>query len=191
MNKIFGIGISKTGTTSLNTALNLLNIESRNFPMDRTKEQKLFIPRTFEDWNSQEAWCNVPCVWHLEELDNAFPNSKFIYTIRNKQDWLDSCRKFWIKKDNFKLDSMIRMMHRSTFTVNEYNEDIFSQRYDYWTDYVMNYFEDRVDLLLLNICEGNPWVELCNFLEYDVPTIPFPHKNKNETVAFFPSFQLV
>ena len=71
MSKVFGIGLSRTGTKSLAAALNLLGIRTR-YAITETSA--------------------VPFCPHFDEL---YPGSKFILTIRDKQSWLNSCGEHW------------------------------------------------------------------------------------------------
>ena len=117
-NKILGIGMPKTGTTSLKEALQILGYRAVHSPRQYTFSQCLGIPMyrweevvstVFKDEKLLE---NEPRVGSLKKdlkfsdwdamvnfgehiypiLDKKFPSSKFILTIRDKKSWLRSIR---------------------------------------------------------------------------------------------------
>ena len=58
------------------------------------------------------------------------------------------------------------------------NEITYVRRYlDHITE-VVRYFRDRPDdLLVMDICAGDGWEQLCRFLEQQTPNLPFPREN--------------
>jgi len=115
-NKIFGIGLPKTGTTSLNKALQILGYRSVHSPIQYTFAQSSGIPmykwgyvveNTLKDegllkfvpeWSDIKEDLKISdwdAITNFGEhtypiLDKKFPNSKFILTVRNKNTWLKS-----------------------------------------------------------------------------------------------------
>ena len=84
--KIFGVGLTRTGTQSLAKAFNLLGYRFIHQPL----ENVLFAGR-------YQGACDVVVAIHYKKLDRKFPNSKFILTIRNKDDWLESMKAHFSK----------------------------------------------------------------------------------------------
>jgi hypothetical protein len=68
MRKVFGIGLSKTGTTSLSAALAILGYRSKHFPKD-------------EDFARYDAFSDITVAMKFKTLDRFFPGSQFIYTV--------------------------------------------------------------------------------------------------------------
>ena len=91
-NKIFGIGLSRTATTSLANALKEINIDIIHYP---TSKAKMYS-------NAKDGACDLPVAVYYKELDKKFPNSKFIYTIREKEGWLDSIGEYLKNKEGRK-----------------------------------------------------------------------------------------
>ena len=91
--KIFGIGLSKTGTTSLAQALEALGY--------RTKDNLGVVTYASGDLSSidldvvdaHDALTDTPIPSFYRELDAAYPGSKFILTVRDSNGWLMSCKK--------------------------------------------------------------------------------------------------
>ena len=79
-NKIFGIGISRTGTSSLAEALTTLGIRTMHWP------------RNMGDFCSNQALVDITVACRFKELDQIFPGSLFIYTERSSRNWLTSVR---------------------------------------------------------------------------------------------------
>ena len=119
-------------------------------------------------------------------LDKEFPQSKFILTIRDKESWLRSV--YFLLKDNWQISytddgridgllSLIRKMH--IFHTVDYDDAYFSILYDNHLRNVEHYFKGREqDLLTIDICGGEGWERLCQFLGKEVPDVSFPHRNK-------------
>lgn len=168
MKKIFGIGLSRTGTKSLANAFRLLGFKYLHYPHDK---KELFTLRGIL------GACDIPVVRFYKELDQHFPNSKFIYTIRDKDSWLVSMDNHFRKKHNkatsgWKFDNRIAVYGTAEFTPEQW-----SKRYDEYDAEIKEYFKDRpTDLLIMNICTGEGWNKLLPFIQLNVeyPNIPFP-----------------
>src|SRR5262245_15243677 len=91
--KVFGIGLSRTGTTSLSEALNLLGIKTIHFPWDAQTYEDLtrgnYRLTLLEQYQGVVDTTVAPYYAHM---DNAYPDIKFILTVREKESWLRSCK---------------------------------------------------------------------------------------------------
>src|SRR5690625_1147777 len=93
--KIFGIGLNKTGTTSLHGALETLGFRSLHWggpEVRRTVERARKERRPLvEDLPGYDAFSDI---WALSEsfdlLDRQYPGSRFILTTRSLESWIDS-----------------------------------------------------------------------------------------------------
>ena len=86
-NKIFNIGLPRTGTTSLNQALNALGFKSIHNPKYFRKH--VMKGRYHFESNDWRALTNFGEHFY-PQLDQAYPNSKFILTVRDEVEWLKS-----------------------------------------------------------------------------------------------------
>ena len=86
--KIFGIGLSRTGTTSLERALKILGYNCEHF---NSGSRVLNWPELF----MLESAVDTPVSARFESLYYAFPDSKFIYTVRNISEWAESMKRFY------------------------------------------------------------------------------------------------
>jgi hypothetical protein len=59
------------------------------------------------------------------------------------------------------------------------NKDRWRSRREHCEKDMIDYFKNRQkDFLIIKICDGEGWNELCNFLDVDIPNKPFPYKNR-------------
>jgi len=174
--KIFGIGLNKTGTTTLGECFKLLGFSNIGCEPDifRLYKENDFngLFDVIQKYESFEDW---PWPMIYKEIDKAFPESKFILTIRKSADvWYNSLCKY---------------AERSGPT--EYREVIYgyTMPHDYCKHHisfynshnhnVRKYFEDKRDNFL-EVCweKGHGWDELCAFLNMNIPLKKFPYANK-------------
>ncbi|MFM6205924.1 sulfotransferase family protein, partial [Planktothrix sp.] len=159
-NKVFGIGLSKTGTTSLTLAMKVLGYKTKHYllncDVDLTIENHDFVS-------------DMPIQTRYKEYDKEYPGSKFILTVRNKESWLKSCSKHFRGYVTDK--NSLRYKYRIEQTgIDRYDEEVFSKKYDQHIENAKEYFKNReADLLIIDICAGDGWDKLCEFLGKDVP----------------------
>lgn len=184
--KIFGIGLHKTGGTSLCKALEELGYSTRHFPNPLgIKDGELILKH--EVMQGIDAYADRPFHLLYPTADRYYPGSKFILTIRDKESWMVSAETHFSKIRKF-LRGPLLGPHTTQYVIQLYgskifNPELFSKTYDRYHENIERYFEDRAeDLLHLNICGGEGWEKLCNFLDKPIPIKPFPHANKKGTI---------
>jgi hypothetical protein len=167
--KVFCIGLGKTGTTSLKEALRVLGYRTIRLPLNW---------QGITDFDA--ALPGVSAAMY-QELDSAYPGSKFILTVRDVAGWLKSIerdmgRKLDVRRDRAAERNRLLTMLYGTTT---FDPDRFRQVFQDHIAEVRAYFGDRPDdLLLLDVTGNSGWGELCGFLEVQVPDAPFPFVNK-------------
>jgi len=171
--KIFGIGFHKTGTKSLAKALRLLDysVTGPNGVADTEIASNVFdyMDRLVPQF---DAFQDNPWPLIFRQLDNRFPNSKFILTIRNSSNWIHSVVNHFGCNDTPMRQWIYGVGHP------EGNEQIYLHRYQQHNEDVLSYFRTRpTDLLVMDIPSGDGWDKLCPFLNQKVPSAPFPHAN--------------
>lgn len=187
--RIFGIGFQRTGTTSLQTAFESLGFDSGHWvsaDWSRTIWQEMNRwgrSRTLEKY---QALCDNPIPILYRKLDVAYPGSKFVLTIRDEDEWIESVRQFWTYEGNpqrwtWDTDGFSHKMHSIIYGTPDFDEKIFRERYRRHNMEIISYFHGRDDLLVLNV--GSACVsELCKFLDHPVTYGRFPHKNKSPRI---------
>lgn len=174
--KVFCIGFMKTGTTTLNNALTQLGYKvshnSWRWLSHAMHGEFDVIKKKMMEWDAVED-NPIPLIY--KELDAAFPQSKFILTVRNSDKWYESVR--------YHIGNLRSPMHEwifgkgksipdkdKTHTINVFEGHIAS---------VKKHFKNRPnDLLIMDMSRDADWALLCNFLNEPVPDIAFPHANK-------------
>ncbi len=176
--KIFGIGLSKTGTSSLARALEILGYRVKDYPgIERyvPGDVNCIDPLLLERY---DALTDTPIPSFYRELDLAYPGSKFILTVRERESWLKSCQKQFTEKLAAKQNEAHNRLFLDLYGTTVFNAEKFSAGYDRFVAGVMEYFRDRPqDLLILDIAGGEGWEKLCSFLGKPIPDIPFPKAN--------------
>ena len=126
--KIFGIGLSKTGTTSLYAALHILGFRAGTFRHMKALGLEDWFKGDFTKDYLQEydAVTDAPLTTMYPELDERYPNSRFILTLRPVESWLVSIEKQFRKS-----------VKRGKLRGGEYNKNVRLMTYGY---YVFNVF---------------------------------------------------
>lgn len=206
--KLFGIGLPKTGTSSMAVALNALGIRCLHNPWEF--RQQAFAGRY--RFNPSDTWDAIVNFGEhfYPQLDAAYPGSKFVLTMREKEEWLHSVRRSmgdttgfeppvrphfrswlrpskWLKEAAIHSGKTYRMSHAlvriDIYGCHLFDRDRFSYVYDLHERSVHEYFRGREkDLLILKVSEDNPWEPLCGFLGVQPPDdMPFPHVRRKPT----------
>ncbi len=176
--KIFGIGLSKTGTTSLAAALEILGYRTRDYPglnSYRPGDLSSIDPQVLEE---HEALTDTPIPSFYRELDARFPGARFILTVRSMDGWLLSCKKQFNAKLAERQNEAHNRLFMDLYGTTVYDEALFRGGYQRFVDGVLAHFKDRPqDLLVLDVAGGDGWEKLCAFLDKPVPEMPFPKAN--------------
>lgn len=174
--KIFGIGLSKTGTSSLTKALKILGYKAKHFPIKLlcSRNGKLSVNLNYAE--KYEVMTDLPIARFYRELYYAYPNSKFILTTRDMEDWLDSCRRHFWPGQIFKGDNWINRLHQDVYNSIDFDRDSYKDAFRKHEDEVASFFENKTDkLLVMDITNGEGWKPLCDFLDRPIPQKQFPH----------------
>lgn len=119
-----------------------------------------------------DAFQDNPWPLLYEEVDRRCPNSKFVLTIRDDEEWICSiCAAF----GSFSTP-MRELVYGKRRGAPRGNESVYLEAFRQHNEKVRKYFRQRDrDLLVLNIVEGEGWEELCPFLSKEIPPVDFPH----------------
>ena len=184
--RIFGIGMHKTATTSLHHALQILGIDTAHW------NDAHWAKRIFEEMTTvgrsptlerHYALSDLPITILYEQLDRAYPGSKFILTTRSEQSWLNSVRKHWSHEHNqwradWSKDPFTHRIHKEVYGQKGFEAEIMLARFRRHNAEVREYFRDRPnDLLVMDMDRGHGWPELCGFLGCPIPAEAYPVRN--------------
>jgi hypothetical protein len=184
LNKIFGIGLSKTGTTSLALALKRLGFSTIDFPHDPVTLAELERGEfRLSVLKSHQAATDTAVAIYYAQLDQIYTGSRFILTVREKESWLRSVEEHFHFRDEWAerheaFRRFSRFITPAVYGVREFQRERFSFVYDQHIHNVMNYFRERPDdLLVLNVCQGEGYDRLCPFLGVPMLSESFPRAN--------------
>jgi hypothetical protein len=179
------MGLCKTGTSSLTEALNTLGIRTIHYPHDDQTYEDLrsgnYRLRIMDEYRGVTS---IAVATYYAQLDAAFPGSKFILTVREKESWLRSIELHWRLLmswwDNYpKFKRFHEYISACVYGSIGFHRDRFSYVYDLHVRNVQAYFAGRPDdFLVLDVCGGEGWENLCPFLGLPNPKVPFPHANE-------------
>jgi hypothetical protein len=175
--KIFGIGLPKTGTVSLNIALKMLGIDSFHYPI--TDVIPGLEEGSYEPLASRSGFTNCG-EWHFAALEREFPTAKFIYTARPFNDWIKSVKRHyeaWPAQERGSADYINRV---EIFATSVYDPDIMETIYWAHKGAVERHFNGKGNLLTLDVSEEDALGKLCRFLNVAVRQGKFPHENRSD-----------
>jgi len=182
--KVFGIGWPRTGTKTLGQCLATLGYRGVSLRMDLARDvlagnlsQVRTVARNhdaFEDW---------PWTLLFRELDQWFPQSRFILTTREPQEWIASYRRMLARQKTARGGNRWRdHVYKSPFA--ELSDQQLIERMLRHNREVTDHFATRKhSLLTINWEAGDGWKELCDFLECPLPDLPLPHSNRGDALS--------
>ena len=180
--KIFGVGLNKTGTSTLRECLSYLGFTHYKCSYEFLKDYKRKNDFTgiFETAEKYDSFSDWPWLLIYKELDERFPGSKFILTVRkSEQTWLSSLKRHSLYTRPF--HHCRRMAYGYNYPF--WHEEDYIKIYKEHNREVTGYFTDRPDdFLILNWEQGDGWQKLCNFLDKDIPNASLPHRNPKKRI---------
>ena len=151
--KIINIGLPRTGTYSLTLALRILGYKT------------IHCPNKINFIEEYDAATEVR--FNYNELNEFYPESLFVYTARDFNSWIRSCKrhkKYYVSGWN-------------PFWEQEENWEEIKKNKDKEIE-LLNTQTNK--LLIVNICNGDGWSKLCDFLKKPAPRVEFPNVNKSK-----------
>jgi hypothetical protein len=181
MNKVFIIGLPRTGTTSICAAL-----LEHDFKVAHTALTK-------QSFELADVIADTPCFADYRQLDQLFPGSLFVYCQRDIITWLPSIQML--------LDKMLKFKQAGGH-FNPVIERCFNEAFQLWTcknpldtkhltlcyqqhqQAILTYFKGRNDLLSIDVSETDSLKTLLQFLGKPAPkNIEFPQLNANRMIT--------
>jgi hypothetical protein len=203
--KVFCIGLNKTGTSSLEKEMKLLG-----FKVDNYKEaHKLMYAYENRDFNKIVEHCKgaeffqdspFSMKYTFYFLYNTYPDAKYILTTRGSaEEWYESIVRFHSKTHgtNGKKPTLEELkaakrphgrtiydnlkMRFNTPDTDIYNKEILMEYYDSHNKDVIDFFRLKPkNFLILNLAEKDSYSRFCEFLQINSERDGFPHLNKSK-----------
>jgi hypothetical protein len=186
---VIGAGFGRTGTTSMKTALEILELgpchhmsEVNSSPQQKTMWRSVVRDtapswdEVFAGYHSAVDW---PTAYYWRELSEHFPTAKVILTLRDADSWYESMA-----------NTIFRVIGSSTdaesLGVALIREKVFKGHLD--REQAIAAFEANTAAVqaalpparLLTYKIGDGWEPLCEFLGKDLPSVPYPRSNSRE-----------
>lgn len=177
--KIFAIGLSRSGTTSLHVAFQMLGIDSA--PTSVGLMPLLDDPAADTSvLSTARAFTDNPIPFLYPTLDEICPRSQFVLTTRPVEDWLRSME--WLFGPGLaRLDPVTRRLghevHERLYGITRFDEQVLGEIHTSHHRGVDAFFDRREgDLLRIDLARFG-WTDLCRFLAAEEPAEDFPHLN--------------
>lgn len=171
--KVICVGFQKTGTTSLQYALSLLGFRVGGiFSLRDIDTPDAMTAHALELAKRFDALADNPWATLYQELDEAFPGSKFILTTRDEDKWYTSVCKHFGEK-SYKMHEWI---YGEGAPIG--NRETYVSRLKRHDAEVRAHFENRPDdFIEFDVVQGDGWEKLCDFLGKKQPRRAFPRLN--------------
>ena len=159
------MGLHKTGTSSLDVALNSQGYRVAGyFGIDNPRISRDALPQALAIMQNVDAAQDDP--WYLlyQELDHEFPNSKYNMTTRDSNKCITSC----VKHFGGSCNEVRKWFYGEGRDDPAGNEDHWIQCKEKHENQVREYFVSRnTDFLEMDITQGDCWDQLGPFLNID------------------------
>jgi len=203
--KLIGAGLPRTATSSQKVAMDVLGLtpcyHMQNIFADLDEVPRwraaLEDPEALHDiLDSQESVIDWPGSYYWRELMDMYPDAKVLLSIRDGESWARSMENtiagMLYGKDLLRhitqvhcdvdarwrdyIDMMSSMWERAGLAGPGMSFDAMARACERHTEEVVSTVPAE-RLLVWRITDG--WEPLCEFLDLDVPDVPFPHINES------------
>ena len=181
--RIFGIGLNKTGTSSLHQALTILGFRSlhNGGPEVHDAVQAAIdggVPLLTNLDQKYDAFSDIGLLSRrFRLLAEQYPGSKFVFTVRPVESWIDSRRR------HVERNVARREAGEYDGTFLAVDEDKWMREWNEQVDRVRAYFTGRDDFLEVDIAAAPGWGSLCRLLGCPIPAAPFPWANRDNSIV--------
>ena len=176
--KVFIIGLHKTGTSSIGRAFERLGYRVCGSFKSYKKRYNHTINRAdlFNELKSEvkkfDCFQDTPWFIFYKEIFQIYPDSKFILLIRSEKSWLKSIQNHF-GKNTFAYHNWIYNKKNPIEDPSYYQKFYKKHNQD-----IINYFANNSNFTVLKLEKDFNWPKLCNFLNVKCPSDNFPYVNK-------------
>jgi hypothetical protein len=203
--KVIGAGLPRTATLSQKVALEMLGFGPCYHmvdvlgDLDRAAQWRQAVdglPRWDEIFDGYESTVDWPGAYFYEELAQTYPDAKVLLSVRDPDGWEQSMREtIW---GIFYGDCLMKDLSTARSRVDRQWLEYIEMMKEMWqlsglldesggaNGAVMDRYHQQVQeripaerLLVWSARDG--WEPLCEFLEVEVPSAPFPRVNDAKT----------
>lgn len=191
--KIVGTGLGRTGTKSMQTALNMLGVGPCHHMYEvfaHPESMALWVEagQGRPDWDQifkdYQSVVDYPGAAFWREIAAHYPDAKVLHTQRDPDKWFDSTQATIFAPGS---PAFQEGPHTPFFNtvIAPFRDHIHDRAF--MTDYFRKHNAEVVAtiaperLLVFEVGEG--WSRLCDFLGLPVPKAPYPSENAREVFA--------
>ena len=189
--KVIGAGFGRTGTNSMQIALDLLGFgpchhmfEVTNNPVMKTR-WRAFMQGTIMGWDElfegYAACMDWPAAHYWQTLIELYPDARVILTWRDPESWWRSFERTLLR------------YYQTTDERESVGFQIIDRAFDgrpYDRDHALALYQANIDAVkatvpadrLLVHCLGDGWEPLCAHLGVPVPDQPYPQSNSTAEI---------
>jgi len=193
--EIVGTGLGRTGTKSMQSALNKLGFGPCHHMVEvwahpETIPHWIATAKGAQNWDvlfdGYRSMVDWPGVTYWRELVAYYPDAKVLHTTRDPEQWFESTQSTIFNKAN--LERIIKPGPVSEFFVG-----LFPELYPHMNDraWLLDFYRrheaevlatvPRERLLVYQV--GSGWDPLCEWLGVPVPAEPYPSENSRASFA--------
>jgi hypothetical protein len=196
--KIICVGQPKTGTKTLKQIFAQLGLKVSSDPQCLLKNNSDYttinnIPIDTNNFFNNigyfhknlemfDFFHDVPYSFNYELIYKQYPDSKFILTIRDEEEWFKSLFNYQ-HLPNASNRSLLNVIYHHEIIMEEHKEEVIELYRKYNND-IITYFKDTPEkLLIINLCDKNKnnieiIQNICRFTKLIIPrNFVFPHEN--------------
>jgi len=190
--KIIGSGMGRTGTKSLQTALNMLGLGPCHHMVEVFAHPET-IPLWIEagagrpDWEAifagYQSVVDYPGAAFWRELAVFYPDAKILHSVRDPDAWFDSTQATIFSPDGIAATALAANQQPAASFFMSFSAPFVAHLHDraFMTDYFRRHTEAVKAAIpperLLVHEVGSGWDPLCQFFGVPVPAEPYPSEN--------------
>ncbi len=188
--KVIGSGLGRTGTKSLQSALNQLGFGPCHHMVEvfaHPETMALWVEAAAgrPDWDAlfaaYQSMVDYPGAAYWRELAAYYPDAKVLHSVRDPDQWFDSTQATIFAPGTVQAGAAQEGPGAAFF--KSFSAPFAAHMHDrvFMTDYFRRHTEAVIAAIpperLLVYEMGQGWEPLCDFLEVEVPAEPFPSEN--------------
>lgn len=198
-NKIFNLGLGRTGTKSFHSLMLDLNFTSIHEPNDGIiswmfGESKGGI--FFNDSKKNVDSFSGGITHRYRDIYEIYPDAKYVLTTRSAESWLESRLRLHSKeqssgRDNPRWahvcdDPLFGRLIKFGSVVDGIQRRLLIQKFNEIHKEIRNFFKDKENFIEMNFIDSDKekaMKELLEFLGIEFKNIEFPHNNQRDCIS--------